>query len=102
MASENEKTYMHVSDESLRLFKGKGCNSCNFIGYSGRTVVSEVVNIHSVHRKLISRQATFQEIDKASRSFGYENIRDDAFKLVKSGITTFEEAMRVAFQESLE
>ncbi|AEE91565.1 Type II secretion system protein E [Tepidanaerobacter acetatoxydans Re1] len=104
LASENEKAYMNVRDENkgLRLFKGKGCNSCNFTGYSGRTVVGEVINVHSAHRKLISRQANLQEIDKVSRTFGYEHIKDNALKLVQSGITTFEEALQVIFQESLE
>ena len=101
-ASENERAYMDFKDSGIKLFKGKGCDSCNHTGYSNRTVIGEIINIHAVHRELISKRATLQEIDKASRDLGYEHIKGNGIELVKNGITTLEEVMRVIFQESLD
>jgi type IV pilus assembly protein PilB len=99
-ALENEMAYMEVKDPELVLLKGKGCDSCNYTGYSGRTVIGEMISIHSSHRELISKGATLQELDEASRKLGYKNIKDNGIELVKSGITTLTEVMRVIFQES--
>ncbi|HHY70694.1 MAG TPA: type II/IV secretion system protein [Thermoanaerobacterales bacterium] len=102
VASESESAYMDFKYPGISLFKGKGCDSCNYTGYSGRTVIGEVINIHALHRKLISKQSTLQEMDEVSRNLGYEDIKDNGIELVKNGITSLEEVMRVIFQESLD
>lgn len=99
-AQEKERVYMDFKEPGLELFRGKGCDSCNHTGYSGRTVIGEIVNIHSIHRQLISKRAALQELNQASRRLGYEHIKDNGIKLVKNGVTTLEEIMRVIFQES--
>lgn len=96
-ASHMQKDYMDCANREITLFKGKGCQMCNFTGYSGRTVIGEVVNIHSEIRKSISKKLNSQEIDKASRNLGYEDIKDNGIRLAKNGITTLEEVMRIVF-----
>ncbi|MGI5859096.1 MAG: GspE/PulE family protein [Tepidanaerobacteraceae bacterium] len=100
-AAENDWAYLGFKDLETTLFKGKGCDCCNYTGYSGRTVIGEMIKIHSIHRELISKGSTLQEIDEASRNLGYKHIKDNGIELVKSGITTVEEVMKVIFQESI-
>lgn len=98
VASENEMAFIGFKSKELRLFKGKGCNSCNQTGYSGRTVIGEIVNIHLAHRQLISKRAPLQEIDKVSRKLGYQNIKQNGIELINKGITTVEELMGLLFR----
>jgi len=97
VASESERAFIGFKSKELRLFKGKGCNSCNQTGYSGRTVIGEIVNIHLAHRQLISKRAPLQEIDKVSRKLGYQNIKQNGIELINKGITTVEELMGLLF-----
>ncbi|NLZ52779.1 MAG: Flp pilus assembly complex ATPase component TadA [Thermoanaerobacteraceae bacterium] len=96
-ASQSERVYLGFKDQELNLYKGKGCDLCNYTGYCGRTVIGEIVNIHSVHRQLISNRAPLQEIDKVSSDLGYQNIKQNGIELVNKGITTVEELMRLLF-----
>jgi len=97
IASESERAFIGFKSMEIRLFKGKGCNICNHTGYSGRTVIGEIVNIHSAHRRLISKRAPLQEIDKVSRKLGYQNIKQNGIELIKKGITTIEELMALLY-----
>ena len=42
--------------------------------YSGRIVIAEIVNIHSTHRKLITKRSIYK-IDKVSTNLGYKVLR---------------------------
>jgi len=96
-ALENEKAFLGLKSKEIILFKGRGCNFCNHTGYNGRTVIGEIVYIHSAHRHLISKQAPVQQIDKISRQLGYQSIKQNGIKLVKKGITTVEELMSLIY-----
>ncbi len=102
IAPKNERAYVDLENSTNKFFKGKGCSSCSFTGYNGRTVVGEVINIHSAHRKLISKEFTTQEIDEVSRRLGFESIKDSSAKLVRDGVTTIEETMRIISQKSFD
>lgn len=97
-ASESEKTFLRFKGEELILYKGKGCNLCNYTGYNGRTVIGEILNVHSAHRQLISKRASSQEIDRVSRKLGYKNLKQNGIELIKKGITTTEELMGLIFK----
>jgi len=97
LPSESEKAFLGVNSEKIRLLKGKGCNFCNHTGYSGRTVVGEIVYLHSAHRRLISKRAPLQQLDRVSRKLGYRNIKQNGIDLVYKGITTVEELMALIY-----
>ena len=37
-------------DTKNKVFKGKGCNSCNKTGYSGRNGVYEILKLHLIYK----------------------------------------------------
>jgi len=75
--------------------RANGCKACNYTGYAGRVVVSEMVEIDSALRKLI--QAGEADVEKLHHSVeGHgQNLSVSASRLIISGETTAEEAVRV-------
>jgi type IV pilus assembly protein PilB len=98
-ADSRETAYLGVDNQNLDLYMGKGCSVCNQTGYRGRTVIGEIVKISQTHREFISQRATSQQIDKISRDYGYKSLKENGIELVKNGITTLDELMRVIYQE---
>jgi general secretion pathway protein E len=81
------------------IFKAKGCNSCSLSGYSGRTVVHELMLIDDSLRSLIVKKADGGVIKKAAVAGGMKTLREDAIQKVFAGITTIEELMRATHAE---
>ncbi|GAQ26111.1 MULTISPECIES: GspE/PulE family protein [Tepidanaerobacter] len=97
-ASKYEASYLDINDNKEHyIFKGKECEACNFTGYKGRTVVGEIFEVSSPYRELISKRATLKEIESLLYANGYDSMESSAASLVKNGITTLEEMMRVVF-----
>ncbi|MCP4293051.1 MAG: type IV-A pilus assembly ATPase PilB [bacterium] len=97
------KEELKLSDEALAdvrlppgtpVFKGKGCESCNGTGYSGRQGLYEVMPISPGIREHILNRSSTTEIRNQARSEGMDTLRDDGLKKVIKGITTIEEVLR--------
>lgn len=82
--------------ESVRLYKGKGCESCGGTGFVGRMGIYELLIITPTIEDLIIHRATSTDIINAGMKDGLKLLFDDGFEKVKSGSTTIEELMRVA------
>ena len=89
--------YGHVSQGlgNVTLYKGKGCQTCNFTGMKGRVAIYEVMPISNEIRDLILRNATTNEILEAASSQGMKTLRQNALQKVIDGVTTVEEVLRV-------
>lgn len=83
-----------------RFFKGEGCEVCNGIGYRGRIGIFEIATINKDISKLITQKASYDEIKEAVRKQGMKTLLEDGLLKVKKGITTLEEVMRVAEEQS--
>ena len=76
-----------------------GCPACNQTGYVGRIGVYEAVRIDDRIRRLISDNASEDEI--AAVAFeAAPALTQEARGYVAAGITTVEEAIRVTRQET--
>lgn len=64
-------------------------------GYKGRTGVFELLVVNDAIRSQIHAQASEAEIRAAALASGMTLMRDDGERLVRSGITTPEEVLRV-------
>lgn len=76
-------------------YRGRGCESCRFKGYLGRTVIAEIFYIDEDFIKLLSKDATFPEFLELAKSKNIKFLKDDAKRKVLEGITTVEEIKRV-------
>lgn len=86
----------HFGKGSQLLYKGKGCESCGGIGYSGRIAIHELLVVTPGVEALIIRSASSAEIQVAARKDGMQSLFEDGFEKVKTGVTTMEELLRVA------
>ncbi len=85
----------NLSAENVSVWKGKGCPRCNDTGYSGRSAISEVIDVNEQLRVLIAKRASDQELRSETEKQGYLSIEQDGLIKVLQGITTMEEVMRV-------
>jgi len=83
--------------ENTMFYRGEGCSLCNQSGYKGRLAVHEVLVINKKHKEMISRKASLEDIKEYSEQTGMRSMKDECVKLVYSGVTTADEAVRVAY-----
>ncbi len=81
--------------ESIRLFRPKGCIHCNNTGYRGRKAIYELLVVTEEIQKMILNRASAREIEMQAIAEGMVTLRQDAYKKVKQGITSIEEIVRV-------
>jgi general secretion pathway protein E len=85
--------------EGSKIYKAAGCQSCANSGYSGRTVIHELMVIDDKIRALIVKNADSNTIKKAAVEGGMVTLREDGVEKVLSGITTVDELMRATHAE---
>ncbi|PWB39030.1 MAG: hypothetical protein C3F02_00215 [Parcubacteria group bacterium] len=82
----------------IRLYKGRGCDSCNQTGYEGRIGIFELLEIVDNIKPLILERADSDTIKKQAVANGMVTMMEDGFAKVISGKTTLEEILRVTKQ----
>lgn len=80
---------------SRKYYKGKGCNQCLNTGYSGRVVISELLEIDNSLRKAIESNKQETELLALAEKNGFKTFTYDAAEKIKKGITSVEEVLRV-------
>lgn len=76
------------------LYHARGCDSCNQLGYKGRTGIYELVVMDDSLRTLIHNGTAEHELERNARQQG-PSIRQDGARKVLAGVTTVEEVLRV-------
>ena len=82
--------------EDYHFFKSHGCSHCGMQGYAGREVISEVVLGTEGMRRLISSNATKDELLAEARKDGFVTMFEDALSKALEGRTSLDEVYRVA------
>lgn len=83
--------------ESTKFWKGKGCDACNYTGYSGRVGLHEVLRITDNIQDLIRQRAKEQDLEEeACARGGYKHISVDGIRKATEGLTSLSEVYRVA------
>jgi type IV pilus assembly protein PilB len=79
---------------TAKIFKGRGCNTCNNTGYKGRTGLYEVMEVDDEIRELILIGASAVELKKKAMERGMITLRRSGLTKIKEGLTTLEEVAR--------
>lgn len=74
---------------------GEPCARCDGVGYLGRTVMLEVLEITPDIRELIAKGAPPDQIKAKARAEGQTTFQKEGLRLVAEGITSLEELQRV-------
>jgi general secretion pathway protein E len=77
-----------------KVFEANGCEKCNSTGYAGRQALFELVTVDSSLQSLIHENAGEIELEAKIRE-QVPSIREAGFGLVRDGLTTIEEVLRV-------
>ncbi|MBP9854254.1 MAG: Flp pilus assembly complex ATPase component TadA [Candidatus Omnitrophica bacterium] len=80
------------------IYRAKGCTECNNMGYKGRTVIGEVLEVNDAIKLLIGKNSSHQELKDAARKNGMLTLFESGIKLVEQGITSYEEICRVSIE----
>ncbi len=81
--------------ESLMLYRGRGCEVCREIGYSGRLGIHEMVMVTDEIRELILKGSSTMDFERAAVRGGYRTMRYDGLKKALLGLTTLDEVLRL-------
>ena len=82
-----------------RIYRGKGCQNCNFTGFFGRTAIYENLLVDDAINELIVNKTTSGDIKKKAVSQGMRTLSQDGWRKVIAGITIPEEVLRLVSAE---
>jgi general secretion pathway protein E len=77
----------------LRAFRGAGCDRCRGTGYRGRTGIYELLVMDDDTRAAL--QAGAGRVRQLAMERGMRTLRDDGLRLVREGVTTLDDVLRV-------
>lgn len=80
--------------ETLKIFKGKGCNKCNETGYKGRQGIYEILEISGQIQSAIIEEKRAPEILAIAKQNGFKTMDQVARDHIKNGVITYEEFLR--------
>jgi len=79
-----------------KIYKAKGCTSCDNSGYKGRVALLEILKMNADLDDLLAHGATTKEIKEAAYKQGFFTLADDGIRNIIEGITSIKEVARVA------
>lgn len=78
-----------------KLFHGKGCKNCFGSGYKGRCGIYELLSINDEFQSKIAQKTDALELRRLAKDQGFMTLRDHGLSLIKQGITTIAEVLRM-------
>jgi type II secretory ATPase GspE/PulE/Tfp pilus assembly ATPase PilB-like protein len=93
--AEIPKEYLDTS-KGIKFYRGIGCASCNNTGYSGRTVIGELLEVNQDLRDLISKENfDSKSLGEQFKKQKYVTLMQDGIIKAIAGLTSVDEIMRV-------
>ncbi|WP_048441777.1 type II secretion system ATPase GspE [Caenimonas sp. SL110] len=89
------KLCVHCRVQGDTAWQPRGCAECGQTGYQGRTGVFELMIANDAIRAQIHNRAAEADIRAAALSAGMKLMREDGERLVREGVTSREELVRV-------
>jgi general secretion pathway protein E len=82
--------------EGEPLYRSKGCDACNTMGFKGRKCIAEFLHVDDTIRRLILARKDSNEIMKEASKRGTKTLWEDGIESVRRGETTLDELLRVS------
>jgi general secretion pathway protein E/type IV pilus assembly protein PilB len=77
------------------VYRAVGCALCRQTGYQGRRAIFEMMTVTDDVRQLLLAHSSTGDLRLAARRHGLRALREDGLRLVREGVTTLEEILRV-------
>jgi general secretion pathway protein E len=84
----------------VKLYRGKGCLKCRGTGYLGRSGIFEVLPITESIKKMTTAETDLEALRAQARKEGMATLRENAVKKLFGGETTYEEVLRVTWEQT--
>jgi general secretion pathway protein E len=85
----------------LNISEVRGCDSCSYTGYWGRSGIFEFLKVTDDIQRLILEKKDSNVIKEVARRNGMRTLREDGWLKVKQGVTTLSEVLRVTQEEEV-
>lgn len=82
--------------EEVTFWKGEGCESCDYTGYSGRLAIFEILKITPDIKDAITANCNALALKRRAEKQGFRSLFMDGIDKALKGLTTIEEVFRVA------
>ena len=86
--------------ERASAFEPAGCEECVHTGFKGRTLIAEIVQLDGELRKAVLAKADLDELEQILGRRGHMTMLQDGTRLVRQGITTQQELLKVCGGET--
>ncbi len=84
--------------DSLNLYRGRGCEACNGTGFRGRIAIHELMVNSEDMRNLIQTRARTSELHRLALKEGMTTLMQDGIRKILAGFTTFKHVRTVAIK----
>ncbi|MGF1450718.1 MAG: GspE/PulE family protein [Opitutales bacterium] len=81
--------------QDATFFEGQGCPKCNHLGYRGRMGIFEMFLVTEEVAQMIYENRTLVELREKAIEGGMRTMREDGFRKIAAGSTTFAEVLHV-------
>ena len=86
--------FSEAEADEVKIYKGRGCQTCNNTGYKGRIGLYEVMEITDELRELVIIGASGIELRKKAIELGMVTLRGSGLRKIRDGVTTIEEVVK--------
>jgi general secretion pathway protein E/type IV pilus assembly protein PilB len=83
------------------VYQAVGCRECRGTGYFGRHAIFEFMEITNEIRRMVLQNRSADELREAARAAGMRTLAEDGWRLVRAGITTPAEVLRVTKDQNM-
>jgi general secretion pathway protein E/type IV pilus assembly protein PilB len=98
-AAQTFKTQLGLNGDT-RIYRAVGCRDCRQTGYHGRRAIFEWMDVDHEIRRLILKNVSSDVLRQAAQRSGMRSLAEDGWRLVRLGVTTPEEVLRVTKEQS--
>lgn len=95
--NKEQLDFLKISSQDISSvwYEASGCDSCNQVGYSGRTGIFEFLAVDKEIQQAVMERASGEKLTQIAIQNGMKTLREDALEKLNQGITSFEEVIRV-------
>jgi general secretion pathway protein E/type IV pilus assembly protein PilB len=85
----------------IPIYRAVGCRECRETGYFGRRAIFEWMDANEQLRQMILQNSSADLLRDAAKKVGMRTLAEDGWRLVRHGVTTPEEVLRVTKDQSI-
>jgi len=93
--SDEERTYLQLSESSVTVCEGEGCKECRGTGYKGRSGIFEVLEMSERIKGMVGEKIDLSELVRAAEREGFLTLRRLAIRKMLEGTTTYDEVVSI-------